>query len=217
MSENNLITMQDLIQENELSVKENNLMVLLNHPPPEEWLVSHPIIPGHRYLTIGRVEYILNRIFVKWWVEVLDSKIMANSVVVTVRLFVIDPLSKEILHNDGIGAAPIQTKSGAGAMDWNQAQTSGVQMGAPMAKSYAFKDAAESFGKLFGKDVSRKQQIDYTSLVKKSVDPLEERFEKLIIAATTTEDLDNLGMDEDFPTSLTQKIQFRYAELNNTK
>ena len=166
MSEQKLPTIQEISQETELTKKENSLTVLLNQPPPEKWLTSHPIIVGHRYLPIGRVEYLLNRIFTKWWVEILDSKIVANSVVVTVRLFVVSPIDGEIMHNDGIGATPIQTKQGAGAMDWNQAQTSGVQMAAPSAKSYAFKDAAESFGKLFGKDVSRKEQIDYNNLLK---------------------------------------------------
>ena len=35
---------------------------------------------------------------------------------------------------------------------------------APMAKSYAIKDAAEMLGKLFGKNLNRKEDIDYTHL-----------------------------------------------------
>ena len=171
MSEQKLPTIQDLSQETELTKKENGLMVLLNQPPPEKWLVSHPFIVGHRYLPIARVEYLMDRIFTKWWTEILDSKVVANSMVVTVRLFAVSPINGELLHNDGIGATPIQTKKGAGAMDFNQAQPSGVQMAAPSAKSYAFKDAAESFGKLFGKDVARKEQIDYNSLLKTDAEP----------------------------------------------
>lgn len=161
-----LPTMEEIVKQSEETIKENELMVLLNQPPPEQWLLGHPFISGHLYLPIGRVEYLLNRIYTKWWVEVLETQILANSVTCTVRLFVVNPLTKEIEHNDGVGAAPIQTDKDAGAMDWNKAKASGVQMAAPAAKSYAFKDAAESFGKVFGKDVSRKTQIDYNSLLK---------------------------------------------------
>jgi hypothetical protein len=69
---------------------------------------------------------------------------------------------------DGIGAAPIQTDKGAGATDWNAVKTDGVQKAAPAAETYAVKDAAEKFGKIFGRDVSRKGSMNYTDLLKKS-------------------------------------------------
>ena len=72
------------------------------------------------------------------------------------------------MWQDGIGAAPIQTDKGAGATDWNAVKTDGVQKAAPAAESYAVKDAAEKFGKIFGRDVSRKGSMNYTDLLKKS-------------------------------------------------
>ena len=95
-------------------------------------------------------------------------QILANSVCVTVRLFVTNPITGETEWQDGIGAAPIQTDKGAGATDWNSVKTDGVQKAAPAAESYAIKDAAEKFGKIFGRDVSRKTTMDYNSLLKKS-------------------------------------------------
>jgi preprotein translocase subunit SecD len=79
---------------------------------------------------------------------------------------VANPLTGEVEWNDGIGANPIQTNAGAGAMDWNAAKNNGVQLAAPAAEAYAFKDAAEKFGKLFGKDLTRKDAIGYDSLLK---------------------------------------------------
>jgi hypothetical protein len=43
-----------------------------------------------------------------------------------------------------------------------------VQKAAPAAETYAVKDAAEKFGKIFGRDVSRKGSMNYTDLLKKS-------------------------------------------------
>lgn len=159
-------TLNDLIKEDEQSLKQNALSVILNQSPPESWLVNHPMINGYRYLPIERVEYLLTRIFTKWWVEIKQTQVLANSVVVTVRLWVINPLTGEHEFQDGLGASPIQTDKGAGAMDWNAAKNDGVQKAAPSAETYAIKDASEKFGKLFGKDVSRKTNIDYTPLLK---------------------------------------------------
>jgi hypothetical protein len=91
-------------------------------------------------------------------------QVIANSVVVTVRLFYQDVLSNEMLWQDGIGAAPIQTDKGAGAMDWNATKNDAVMKAAPAAESYAVKDAAEKIGKLFGKDMNRADKIMYNTL-----------------------------------------------------
>lgn len=90
---------------------------------------------------------------------------IANSVVATVRLYVINPITQSEEWQDGIGAAPIQTDKGAGAMDWNKAKAQGVMMAAPSAETFAVKDAAEKFGKLFGKDLNRAEIINYDSLI----------------------------------------------------
>lgn len=163
-------TMADLVKEDEKSMKQNALSVILNQAPPESWLAKHPMISNYSYLPIERVEYLLTRIFTKWWVEVKQCQVLANSVVVTVRLWVVNPITKENEFQDGIGASPIQTDKGCGAMDWNFAKHDGVQKAAPSAESYAVKDAAEKFGKLFGKDVARKNVIDYSSLLKSEKD-----------------------------------------------
>jgi hypothetical protein len=163
-----LPTMNELIQDTEMGLKENAFMVLCNQNPPENWLVNHPMISGYRYLPIERVEYLLTRVFGDWSVEIRDSKVIANSMVVCVRLHVVNPVTGKEQFQDGIGASPIQTDKGCGAMDWNHAKSDGVQKSAPAAESYAIKDAAEKFGKLFGKDVSRKNTMDYTGLLKQN-------------------------------------------------
>lgn len=163
-----LPTFQDLITDTQESLKQNALTVLLNQDPPKAWLVTHPMIKGYIYMPIEKIEYLLTRIFTKWWIEVKSVQILANSVCVTVRLFVTNPITGEIEWQDGIGAAPIQTDKGSGATDWNSVKTDGVQKAAPAAESYAIKDAAEKFGKIFGRDVSRKTTMDYNSLLKKS-------------------------------------------------
>ena len=69
-----------------------------------------------------------------------------------------------MLFQDGVGAAPLQTDKGAGAVDFNAIKSDAVMKAAPAAESYAVKDAAEKIGKLFGKDMNRADQILYDEL-----------------------------------------------------
>jgi hypothetical protein len=69
-----------------------------------------------------------------------------------------------MLWQDGLGAAPIHTKSGAKAMDWNEVNADSVMKAAPAAESYAVKDAAEKIGRIFGKDLNRKDLLTYEKL-----------------------------------------------------
>ncbi|HQU40847.1 MAG TPA: hypothetical protein PLI89_13335 [Chitinophagales bacterium] len=134
---------------------QNQLVTLLNNPPKNEWLAEHPQVPGHMYIPIGRVEYLLTKIFIRWRVEVKTVQLVANSVVVTVRLHYWNPIDGTWEWQDGIGAMPIQTAKGAGAIDFQQMKTMAIQMGAPAAESLAVKDAAEKIGRIFGRDVNR--------------------------------------------------------------
>ena len=167
MENKNLPSINDLLSEKVVKAGQNDLNVLLNQPPPKKWIKEHPIVKGVKYLPIERVEYLLTRIFIRWNVDIKSIQAIANSVVVTIRLHYQDRLSNEMLWQDGIGAAPIQTDKGAKAMDWNAAKSDSVMKAAPAAESYAIKDAAEKIGKLFGKDLNRADQIMYDSLVGK--------------------------------------------------
>jgi hypothetical protein len=175
-AERKVPTLQELIGGDiNLKSKQNDLNLLLNTNPPEGWLREHPLAKGVKYIPIERIEYMLTSIFQKWNVEIRQVQIIANSVVVTVRLYYQDTLSNEMLWQDGIGASPIQTDKGSGAMDWNKTKNDAVMKSAPAAESYAVKDAAEKIGKLFGKDMNRADKIMYDTLpVIKKRDKLED-------------------------------------------
>jgi len=160
-----LPTLQELRSDIELKADQNALNVLLNAEPPKDWVKEHPVFKKVRYLPIERVEYLLTRIFLKWNVEVKAVQVIANSIVTTIRLYYQDPMSDQMLWQDGIGAAPLQTDKGAGAVDFNAIKSDAVMKAAPAAESYAIKDAAEKIGKLFGKDLNRADKIMYDSLL----------------------------------------------------
>jgi len=159
---------------------QSKLNQLLNNPPEQKWIKDHPIAKGVKYIPIERIEYLLTAVFLKWWIEVQEFKLIANSVSVHVRLFYIDPINGVPMHQDGLGAAPLQTDKDAGAIEFDHIKNDAVMKALPAAESYAIKDAAEKIGKLFGKDLNRADQILYDSLGSKfDPDPLDKVKQEL--------------------------------------
>lgn len=179
MEKRNLPAIRELYEEKdvELLKRENDLNVLLNQPPKDEWIRSHPIakkeimIDGQKktvplqYIPIGRIEWLLTRIFINWHTEIKTVQLIGNSVVVTIRLHYQSVTDGEWHFQDGVGANPLQTEREAGACDFNKLKSAAVQIATPAAESYAVKDAAEKLGKLFGKDLNRADEIAYDVLL----------------------------------------------------
>lgn len=163
-----LVKIEELYDDKDLAIKQNEMNMLLNSDPKPEWIKEHPLIKGLRYIPIERIEWLLTMIFQKWRVEVKEVKHVANSIVTVIRLHVFNPISNEWEYQDGVGASPLQVDKGAGAVDWSKIKSAAVQLAAPSSETYAVKDAAEKFGRIFGKDISRKEVISYEILKSKS-------------------------------------------------
>ncbi len=165
-----LPTLSDLYENKESMVKRNQLNLILNAEPKKEWVRVHPMTKQN-YLPIDRVEYLLTMIFGSWNVEVKSVQLIANSVAVTVRVHVNNPVTGLAEFQDGVGAVPIQIKKDTGgAIDFANMNTMAIQIGAPAAESYAFKDAAEKFGKIFGKDINRKGSPEYVDRITQMIE-----------------------------------------------
>ena len=164
MDKKNLPKLKDLYSGALEIKKENDLNILLNHEPKKEWVKIHPLVTGAKYIPIEIIEYLLTSVFIRWNVEIKNIQVIANSVVVTIRLHYQNPMDGEMRYQDGIGASPMQTAKDAGATDFSQIKSGAVMMAAPAAESYAIKDAAEKLGKLFGKDLNRKDAMGYDML-----------------------------------------------------
>jgi hypothetical protein len=187
-----LVKIDDLYNDIELAGKQNELNRLLNCEPKKEWVKQHE---GRNYIPIGIIEYLLIAIYLKYRVEVKDVKQMVNAVVVTVRLHVQDPITGEWDWNDGIGAQDIKTAKGKTPMDFEHIIYGAVMTGAPAAESYAIKDAAEKFGKIFGKDLNRKDEntMNYEGLAKKlTPDEIPQEIKDFIEMQIDIDELDKL-------------------------
>jgi hypothetical protein len=169
---NKLPTLEELNADPAEAYKVGQLNWLLNQPPPANWVSLHPIIKVKNelnamvpmpYLSIDKVEFMMTRIFGKWYVEVISVQALFNSIVTTVRVHYWNAFESvpEWRHTDGIGAMGVQTDQGAKASDLSSIKLAAVQMAGPASESYAIKDACEKLGKIFGRDLSRKNTINY--------------------------------------------------------
>lgn len=166
-----LPTLDELHHDPVEAFKNDELNLLLNQEPRASWLKVHPFITTknpvtgatepYRYLPIDKIEFLLTKIFQKWEVEILREGVMFQSVYVAVRLKVLNPVNGQWIINDGIAAVGIQTDKGQPASNLAAIKTDAVMKALPAAESYAVKDAAEKLGKLFGKDLQRKDTMAF--------------------------------------------------------
>lgn len=160
----NLPKINDLYND-KISIRKSDAFVtLMNQPPLDKWVKQHPFIKNYNYLPIERIEFLLKTIFKQYKIEVLKTGLLLNAVEVTVRVHYVSPITGEWLFHDGTGAQEMQTQKDSGnlKLDMSNINRGAVTMALPIAKTLAIKDACDHFGKLFGCDLNRKDNISYT-------------------------------------------------------
>jgi len=159
-----LPTLQELFSDVEITKKVDAFQTIMNANPPTTWVKKHPFISNYLYLPIDKVEYLLQKIFKTFKIEVLKTGMLLNAVEVTVRVHYKHPVTGEMLFHDGVGAQELQTKKDTGnlSLDMSNLNKGALIMALPMAKTTAIKDACDHFGAVFGANLNRKDSINYT-------------------------------------------------------
>lgn len=210
-----LPTLAELYEENiELAFKQDRFNQLVNSDPKQEWVKVNKYANNSKYIPIGIVETLLQKIFKQYRVEVIREGVMFNSVYVTVRLHYLSLLTNEWSYHDGVGAVQLQTKQGSSPAELQNINNNAVMMALPMAKSYAIKDAAEHVGKLFGRDLNRKDVLEYNtdnSIKVAKEERVKERAVKMIEAAKTLSDI-NILLNE-LPAEFHELIKEKESKL----
>lgn len=166
--------------------KKDQFNLLMNQAPEPKWIQQNPYAGNSKYIPIGILETLLQRIFKEFRVEVMREGTMFNSVYVAIRLHYLNPISGQWSYHDGVGSAQIQTAKGASPADLASINNNAVMMALPMAKSYAIKDACDHFGKLFGRDLNRKETMGFG--VDKNLDP-DSKYNELLNLFETLKDV----------------------------
>jgi len=140
----------------------DEFLQIVNQDPPKQIVKDHPLATGVKYIPIDKIEMMLTRVFQEWNVEVLREGQLLNALYVAVRLHYRHPVSREMKYQDGIGAMQIQVEKDKDASDLAAIKANAIMLGLPAAKSFAIKDAADHIGRLFGRDLNRKDIVAFT-------------------------------------------------------
>lgn len=203
-----LPTLADLYEDNiELAFKQDQFNQLVNVEPKKDWIKTNKYANNSKYIPIGIVETLLQKLFKQHRVEVIREGVMFNSVYVTVRLHYLNLINNEWTYHDGVGAVQLQTKSGSSPAELQNINNNAVMMALPMAKSYAIKDAAEHIGAIFGRDLNRKDVLELTPDNSIQKDRVKERAIKMIEAARTLNDINILYQElpKEYHTLISEK------------
>lgn len=141
--------------------KKDQFNLLMNQQPEQKWILTNAYAGNSKYIPIGIKETLLQRIFKEFRIEILREGTMFNAVYVTIRLHYLHPVTGEWSYHDGTGADQVQTKSGASAADLSSISNNAVAMSLPKAVSFAISDATDHLGKLFGRDLNRKETMTF--------------------------------------------------------
>lgn len=157
-----LPTTAELYEDNiEAAFKNDQFNLILNSEPRKDWIKQNKFANNSSYIPVGVIETLLQKIFKKFRVEILREGTMFNSVYVAVRIHYWNGIDNTWSYHDGIGGVQLQVKSGSSPAQMENINNNAVMMALPMAKSYAIKDACEHFGKLFGRDLNRKETMSF--------------------------------------------------------
>ena len=157
--------MQDELSKSELAVVEKTIQqqklteltykqVLSINPPNK--IVKHHDFGKFDYLPITAVERLLDGLFDGWTVEILREGNVVNGFYMVVRLKAKLPQSDKWLVSDGVGFAEFQTSKGSAPTDFTKLIQGAGVLAIPRARAEAIKNAAKSFGNLFGRNLTRK-------------------------------------------------------------
>lgn len=193
ISENKTPTIAELYENTEIALKQDQINVILNQPPPVKWIKEHPYVRGHMYLPIDKVEFMLKKLFKKTRIEILREGVSFNGVYVVVRVWYQDILTSEMDFHDGIGAIQLQTAKGTSPADLQNINNGALSMAYPIAKTLALKDACDHFGSVFGANLNRKDYLPFSADEKLSQTAEEKRLVKLIDVAQSIDDLNAIA------------------------
>ena len=218
LTKNQFPTIAELYEDNiDVAFKSEQLTALLNQPPHEKWIKTHPFIKDYKYLPIDKVEYLLRRIFKEYKIEVLREGSLFNAVYVAVRIHYKSPANNEWMYHDGVGAAQLQTKQGSSPADLANLNNGAVAMALPIAKTVAVKDAADHFGAIFGANLNRKDSVAYvmdSGIVEAKIPAKDKRTMEMIDHCDTIEQLDMYEESYPIPAHLQDYANNKRNHLN---
>ncbi|WP_027380799.1 hypothetical protein [Chryseobacterium daeguense] len=147
----------------DLRIKLQNFVTNLNKHDPKDGVESTP--DGRaRSIGISHIEMTLDEYFLGLWeTENFRWSVISNEVVGSLDLIVTHPVTGQKYKRVGAASIIIMVDKGASALDVTKKKANALDLGFPKLKAECLKNAAQSLGKLFGRDLNRGARADIFS------------------------------------------------------
>lgn len=137
---------------------------LLNEQPEEKNVKTNKFAGNSKYLPISFVQMKLDELFVGLWkTKNFTFEVVANELIGRVTLEYFHPFAKIWIEREGAAAVMIQQSSGADLTDISAKIKNTLGKDHPHLLASCICSAARSIGKVFGRDLNRKDEDEYTS------------------------------------------------------
>ena len=121
-------------------------------------------------LTISHVEMTLDEYFLGLWeTENFKWAVITNEVVGSIDLVFTHPVTGQKYKRVGAASIIIMVDKGANALDVTKKKSNAMDLGFPKLKAECLKNAAQSLGKLFGRDLNRNNADNFNPQYKNTV------------------------------------------------
>lgn len=188
-------TQESSLQKSEYKSIEQ-FQMFLNKAPAKSEIKINPYANDSQYIPIAVIEQRLDEIYAGLWsIDRCEIQVIANSVVCTLVLSVYHPIAKVILRRSGVGAIPIQLNKGEKDMSFSTIKSDAIRKNAPAAKSQALRNAAQSLGSIFGRNLNREDIADYQPISEQveQFEPLQVEAESLLSTSVLVDQMrDNI-------------------------
>lgn len=172
-------TLVPAIQENEFRGKCQTFIQKLNNLPDAESIDKTPDGKAGTIL-ISHIEMLLDEYFFGLWeTENFKWAVIANEIVGSIDLCFYHPVTGIRMKRNGAAAIQIMVNAGTNALDVQNKKSNALDMGFPKLKAECLKNAANSLGKMFGRDLNRKKSDTFKGLLKVDTSNTIDKLKKL--------------------------------------
>jgi hypothetical protein len=143
-----------------------NFLKRINQDPNPAEVQVNAHAGNTKYLPISYLEMQLDEYFFGLW-ETRDFRFerMGNEIMGSLTLRVFHPVALQWIERQGVAATMIRLKSGSKSYELENKIANALEMDAPHLKADCLRNAVQSLGKLFGRDLNRKFTDIYKPLL----------------------------------------------------
>lgn len=180
----------EAVQVEDMRINLQNFLIKLNSNPSTESMDKTADGKAHTIL-ISHIEMLLDEYFFGLWeTENFKWSVVANEIVGSIDLCFYHPTAGIRMKRTGAAAIQIMVDKvpddikdqpklkNAWALNPENKKSNALDMSFPKLKAECLKNAANSLGKLFGRDINRKKQDNYKPLINKKA-ALDDKLKQL--------------------------------------